>query len=354
MASYTVHMVGPSSDPAQDKSEVVDDTEGTPADVWREWLEYAHEDILLAGGDADNDYDLLLSYALGHNEVETDAKIAAAEQRASKYATDTLREARDSNNKIAAVLRQQREAREQRQVEAETLARRLDRITDAIAAVTRENVELRTKLTACEQNLTKATSMLELATLPSRLQGLLEMLVDPALCVAQRLAEILKQRPSIFVAKLSNRPFETIILRVQFLVGLAAQPVQEFFCCVGGALFRFADHLSNDWKDYLVDELLQPSQPGLDVLEALGAQGVGHARRLRARGLLPPSAVEGVRQAPSLALAQVLRASKALGEANEPIAFRIVVRHWIAASALLAARSSAFAAWRLANSDAIF
>ena len=112
-------------------------------------------------GDADNDYDLLLSYALGHNEVETDAKIAAAEQRASKYATDTLREARDSNNKIAAVLRQQREAREQRQVEAETLARRLDRITDAIAAVTRENVELRTKLTACEQNLTKATSMLE-------------------------------------------------------------------------------------------------------------------------------------------------------------------------------------------------
>ena len=34
-------------------------------------------------------------------------------------------------------------------------------ITDAIAAVTRENAELRTQLTACEQNLAQATAMLE-------------------------------------------------------------------------------------------------------------------------------------------------------------------------------------------------
>ena len=34
-------------------------------------------------------------------------------------------------------------------------------MADAIAATTRENVELRTTLTACEQNLAKATATLE-------------------------------------------------------------------------------------------------------------------------------------------------------------------------------------------------
>jgi hypothetical protein len=161
VTSYTVNvnLAGPPST-AQDQTEVADDTEATPADSWLEWLEYAHEDILLAGGD-DTDYDTLLSYALGHNEVETDAKIAEAEKRASKFAVDTLREARDSNNKIAKVLRQQREGRERQEAEAAALAARLDRITDAIGSLTRENAALRSSLSACEQNLAQATAMLE-------------------------------------------------------------------------------------------------------------------------------------------------------------------------------------------------
>jgi hypothetical protein len=159
MVGYTVTWQGRSSK-AQDEPEVADDAEATPADSWLEWLEYAHEDILLAGGD-DTDYDTLLSYALGHNEVETDAKIAEAEKRAGKFAVDTLREARDSNNKIAAVLRQQLQQRQERTAEAAALARRLDEMTDAITAVTRENGALTARLMGLENEFARAIGALE-------------------------------------------------------------------------------------------------------------------------------------------------------------------------------------------------
>jgi len=161
MTAYTVNvnLAGPPST-AQDQTEVADDTEATPADSWLEWLEYAHEDILLAGGD-DNDYDTLLSYALGHSEVETDAKIAEAEKRATTFAADTLREARDSNNKIARVLRQQREECERQEAETTALGRRLDRIDAAIESVKQENTELKTRLAAQENENVRAVGALE-------------------------------------------------------------------------------------------------------------------------------------------------------------------------------------------------
>ena len=74
---------------------------------------------------------------------------------------EVLREAQASNDKITGFLHRQREARKTQKAEAAALAERLDGMTDAIAAVTRENVELRTTLNACEQNLTQATGMLE-------------------------------------------------------------------------------------------------------------------------------------------------------------------------------------------------
>ena len=107
-------------------------------------------------GDPD-DLDNLLAVVLEHVVAGGPDAVARKEERVE----EVLREAQDSNRKIATVLRQQREAREARTVESAALAARLDGITNAIAAVTRENSELRTKLTACEQNLAQATDMLE-------------------------------------------------------------------------------------------------------------------------------------------------------------------------------------------------
>jgi hypothetical protein len=163
MASYTVHMVGPPSNPAHehDAAEATEAREAADTfDSWIAWLDDLRSAIDQGGGDSE-DPDSLLASILDYIATETEAAVALGEERATQYARDVLRKAEDSNNKIAAVLRQQREARERQAAEAEALARRLDRMAGAIESVTRENVELRTKLSACEQNLARATAMLE-------------------------------------------------------------------------------------------------------------------------------------------------------------------------------------------------
>ena len=123
---------------------------------WLDWLDEARETIEENDGDPE-DLDSLLAVVLEHVVAGGPDAVARKDERAE----EVLREARDSNRKIAAVLRQQREAREARTVESAALAARLDGITDAIAATRRENSELRTKLNACEHNLAQATDMLE-------------------------------------------------------------------------------------------------------------------------------------------------------------------------------------------------
>jgi hypothetical protein len=154
MASYTVTRIGPPSNPAQqdDAPEAAE----TPFESWLGWLSEARDAIDEGDGDSE-DLDNILALVLEHICAGGPDAVARKEERAE----EVLREARDSNRKIASVLRQQREAGEARTVESTALAGRLDGITNAIAAVTRENVELRTKLSACEQNLTQATAMLE-------------------------------------------------------------------------------------------------------------------------------------------------------------------------------------------------
>jgi hypothetical protein len=155
------------ADPATNPAHEHDTAEATEAreaadtfDSWIAWLDDLRSAIDQGGGDS-QDPDSLLASILGYIATETEAAVALGEERATQYARDVLRKAEDSNNKIAAVLRQQREARERQAAEAEALARRLDRMAGAIESVTRENVELRTKLSACEQNLARATAMLE-------------------------------------------------------------------------------------------------------------------------------------------------------------------------------------------------
>jgi hypothetical protein len=158
MASYTVTRIGPPSNPAQDNAPEAAEAAEAPDAVesWLDWLGEARDAIDQGDGDPD-DLDNLLAVILEHIVGGGPDAVALKEKRAE----EVLREAKDSNRKIATVLRQQREAREARTVESTALAGRLDGITNAIAAVTRENVELRTKLSACEQNLTQATAMLE-------------------------------------------------------------------------------------------------------------------------------------------------------------------------------------------------
>jgi hypothetical protein len=157
MASYTVTRIGPPSNPAQqdDAPEAAEAAE-TPFESWLDWLEEARDAIDPGDGDPD-DLDNLLAVILEHIVGGGPDAVGLKEKRAE----EVLREAKDSNRKIATVLRQQREAREARTVESTALAGRLDGISNAIAAAARENAELKTKLTACEQNLMKATGMLE-------------------------------------------------------------------------------------------------------------------------------------------------------------------------------------------------
>jgi hypothetical protein len=128
----------------------------TPFESWLDWLEEARDEIDQGDGDPD-DLDTLLAVTLERIVGGGPDAVALKEKRAE----EALREARDSSNKIAIVLRRQREAREQRAVEAAALAGRLNEMTDAIAAAARENAALRSSLSACEQNLTQATAMLE-------------------------------------------------------------------------------------------------------------------------------------------------------------------------------------------------
>ena len=128
----------------------------TPFESWLDWFGEARETIDEGGGDPE-DLDTLLALLAEHIVAGGPDAVVRKDERVE----EVLREARDSNRKIATVLRQQREAREARTVESAALAARLDGITDTIAAVTRENSELRTKLSACEQNLASTTDMLE-------------------------------------------------------------------------------------------------------------------------------------------------------------------------------------------------
>jgi hypothetical protein len=128
----------------------------TPFESWLDWLDKARDTIDEGGGDPE-DFDSLLAVILEHIVAGGPDAVARREERVE----EVLREAQDSNSKITVFLRRQREARKTRAVESAGLTERLDGMTDAIAAVTRENSELRMKLSACEQNLTQATAMLE-------------------------------------------------------------------------------------------------------------------------------------------------------------------------------------------------
>jgi hypothetical protein len=159
MTGYTVHMTGPATNPARehDAAAAAETREAADAsDFWTAWVADLRSAIEESGGDSE-DPDTLLASVLDSIADE----IEAAEKRTIKYAANILHRAEDSNQKVALVLRQQHEARERQAAEAKALAARFDRINGAIETVRRENVELRTKLTACEANLTKATSMLE-------------------------------------------------------------------------------------------------------------------------------------------------------------------------------------------------
>jgi hypothetical protein len=163
MASYTVHMMSEPSSPAQpDDAEATTETReaADTADFWASWISDLRYAIEEAGGDSD-DPDTLLASIMDSIGDEITSAVAAAEERAIKYAANILHRAEDSNQKVALALRREREARDERRIEGEALAKRFDRINSAIEKVERENVELRAKLTACEENLAKATAMLE-------------------------------------------------------------------------------------------------------------------------------------------------------------------------------------------------
>jgi len=156
MASYTVTRIGPPSNPAQQDDAPEAAEAATPFESWIDWLSEARDAIDEGDGDPD-DLDNLLAVILEHIVGGGPDAVALKEKRAE----EVLREAKDSNRKIATVLRQQREAREERAVEAAALAGRLNKMTDAIAAVTRENAALKARLAAQETEIARATAMLE-------------------------------------------------------------------------------------------------------------------------------------------------------------------------------------------------
>jgi hypothetical protein len=156
MASYIATWVGPPSNSAQqdDVPEVAE--AATPFESWLDWLEEARDAIAEGEGDPD-DADTLLAVILEHVVGGGPDAIGRRDGRIE----EVLREAQASNGKITAALRQQCAARETRKIESAALAKRLDGMTDAIGSLARENAELKTKLSACEQNLAQATDMLE-------------------------------------------------------------------------------------------------------------------------------------------------------------------------------------------------
>jgi hypothetical protein len=155
MVSYTVTF-GPPSNPAQQDDTTEATEAATPFESWLDWLEEARDTIEQGDGDPD-DLDTLLAVVLEHIAGGGPDAIANKDARVE----EALREAKDLSGKVTVFLHRQREARKTRAVESAALAERLDRMAGQIAAVTQENAELKTKLTACEQNLMKATGMLE-------------------------------------------------------------------------------------------------------------------------------------------------------------------------------------------------
>jgi hypothetical protein len=127
-----------------------------PFESWLGWLSEARDAIDEGDGDSE-DLDNILALVLEHICTGGPDAVASRDERIA----EVLHAALDSNNKIAIVLRQQREARKTRAVESAAFTERLDGLANAIAAAARENSELRTKLVVIEQNLTQATALLE-------------------------------------------------------------------------------------------------------------------------------------------------------------------------------------------------
>ena len=118
----------------------------TSFEAWIDWLEEARDTIEQGDGDPD-DLDTLLAVVLEHIAGGGPDAIANKDERVE----EALREAQASSGKITVFLHRQREARKTRAVESAALAERLDCMAGQIAAVTRENSELRTTLANCEQ-----------------------------------------------------------------------------------------------------------------------------------------------------------------------------------------------------------
>lgn len=136
--TYAVSL-GHSGQPIETAEAAETDEAATPFEAW-------------LGEDGDpEDIDNILAFVMEHIGAEIDALKKERDEI-------EVRSTKDLNRKIAAVLRQQREARA---VEAAALAARLDGIAGQIKAVARENAALRSSLSACEQNLAQATDMLE-------------------------------------------------------------------------------------------------------------------------------------------------------------------------------------------------
>lgn len=138
MATYAVSL-GHSAQQVETAEAAETDEAATPFETW-----------LGEDGDPD-DIDNILAFVMEHIGAEIDALKKERDEI-------EVRSTKDLNRKIAAVLRQQREART---VEAAALAARLDGVTNAIAAVTRENSKLEARLAAQETEITRATAMLE-------------------------------------------------------------------------------------------------------------------------------------------------------------------------------------------------
>jgi hypothetical protein len=154
MATYTVNLnLGHSTIPP-DTTEAAE--AATPFESWLDWLEEARDTIAEGDGDPD-DTDTILAVILEHIVGGGPDAIG---RKADRVET-VLREAQDSNNKITVLLHRQREARKTRAAESAALTGRIDEIANAVAAVKRENATLRSSLSAVEENLLKATSLLE-------------------------------------------------------------------------------------------------------------------------------------------------------------------------------------------------
>jgi hypothetical protein len=162
MTGYNATKTGPPHNPARPDDEAIEEAEALDIsaddlDQWRDWLAQARDAITAGGGDCD-DVDDLVPYILNCVAAETTALIAAAEKRANAFAVGVLRFSRDSNLRLAHGLRALREEREERIAETTALAGRLDKMDEALAAVTRENIELKAKVVTQETEFARKTA----------------------------------------------------------------------------------------------------------------------------------------------------------------------------------------------------